>query len=282
MAQTKKILVTGATGKQGGAVARHLLADGWPIRALTRDPAKPQARARADQGAEVVQGDMGEPASLAKAVQGVYGVYSVQNSWTAGIEAEIAQGKALADAAKAAGVEHFVYSSVGGADRKTGIPHFDSKWVIEEHVRSLGMGWTIIRPVFFMENFLDMRDDILGGKLVSGVRPDIKLQMIAVDDIGAFVAMAFSKPEEFGGQAIELAGDELTPPQTARRFSAFLDRPVEHVEISTEDIRKSSEDYAVMVEWFNDYGYEADIAWLRETYPPLRTFDQWLEETWPK
>lgn len=282
MANGKTILVAGATGRQGGAAARHLLADGWAVRALTRDSSKPEAMALAEIGAEVVEGDMGVALSLAKAAKGVYGVFSVQTPWAAGIAAEVAQGRTLADAAAAAGVEHFVYASVGGAERQTGVPHFDSKWLIEEHVRSLGLRWTVLRPVFFMENLLATRDEIADGKLVSGVHPGTRLQMVAVDDIGAFVAAAFGRPDEFTGRAIELAGDEMTPLQMAQHLGAFLGRPVGYVGLSIDDIRATSEDYASMVQWFNEHGYEADIASLRQLYPPLKTLDRWLHEAWPR
>ena len=132
---TKIILVTGATGQQGGAVARHLLKQpGFAVRALTRDSAKPAARALAQAGAEVVRGDLDDPASVRRALEGAWGVFSVQNFMETGYEGEIRQGKALADAAKAAGVQHFVYTSVVSADRKTGLPHFESKWQIEQHI----------------------------------------------------------------------------------------------------------------------------------------------------
>jgi len=203
------ILVTGATGKQGGAVARHLLSGGWQVRALTRDPLKPDAEALAKLGAEVVTGDLDQRNSIDQALAGAYGVFSVQN-WEAGAAREIQQGKTLADAARAAGVKHFVYSSVGGAERNTGIPHFDSKWEIEQHVRALGLPTTILRPVFFMDNFNspNFRPAILQGTLTLALRPARTLQIIAVDDIGGFAAQAFEKPGEYIGRAFELAGDE--------------------------------------------------------------------------
>jgi len=141
------ILVCGATGKQGGAVARSLLDRGFRVRALTRDPQKPEAQALAEQGAEVVQGDMEDRSAVDQVlVEGVYGVFSVQNFWETGYDREVQQGKMVADAARAAGVAHFVYSSVGSAHRKTGIPHFESKWEVEEHVREIGLPFTIFRP----------------------------------------------------------------------------------------------------------------------------------------
>lgn len=147
------VLVTGATGKQGGAAARHLLAAGFGVRALTRDPEGPKARALADGGAEVVGGDLDAPDSLGRALEGVYGVFSVQNPFEHGTGGEVRQGIALADAAMATGVKHFVYSSVASAHRRTGIPHFDSKFEVEEHLRRTGLAHTILRPTYFMENW---------------------------------------------------------------------------------------------------------------------------------
>jgi uncharacterized protein YbjT (DUF2867 family) len=145
------ILVCGATGSQGGAVARSLLDRGFRVRALTREPQKPEAQALADEGAEVVQGDMEDRSAMDQVlVEGIYGVFSVQNFWEAGYDREVEQGKTVADVAKAAGVEHFVYSTVGSAHRQTGIPHFESKWEVEEHVREIGLPYTILRPAFFM------------------------------------------------------------------------------------------------------------------------------------
>jgi uncharacterized protein YbjT (DUF2867 family) len=277
----KPIVVAGATGKQGGAVARHLLLEGWPVRAMTRNPNSPEAEALAARGAQIVQADMDDPSSLPPILKGAYGVFSVQNFWEVGYEREIAEGKALADAANRADVAHFIYSSVGGAERKTGVAHFESKWQIEQHIVDLDMPHTIVRPVFFMDNFLGMRRSIRDGKIEMALREDTKLQMIAVDDIGAFVTMAFDDRDQWLYTATELAGDELTIPQVARRLSAMTDREVQYVEIPMEQAMQENKEQAEMWQWFNDYGYEADIAWLREQYPALRNFDQWVEQYWP-
>src|SRR5947209_18170569 len=148
----KLILVTGATGKQGGAVLDQLQERGLSVRILTRHPEKPEARALVGRGVDVAQGDLNDTASLTRALEDVHGVFSVQD-WTAGAEAEIRQGINLTEAANRSGVSHLVYSSVGSADQNTGIPHFDSKFRIEEHIRSTGIRYTIFRPVFFMENW---------------------------------------------------------------------------------------------------------------------------------
>jgi len=166
----KTMLITGATGHQGGSSLRHLRERGFSVRAVTRDPAQPKARQLAGPRTEVVCGDLNDPASITRALEGIYGVHSVQDSKT-GFDREVRQGHNLADAANRSRTNHFVYSSVASADRKTGIPHFDSKFQIEEHIRNLGFRYTIFRPVFFMENFMNMRDGIDQGTFSMPLKP---------------------------------------------------------------------------------------------------------------
>src|SRR5579872_6758602 len=198
------VLVTGATGRQGGAVITQLRNKNFPLRAVTRNPNKPEARAFVGHGTEVVRADLNDPESLARAVDGVYGVFAVQTPAEHGVAVEVRQGMNLADAAKRMRISHFVYSSVASADQQTGIPHFDSKARIEDHIRATGLRYTIIRPVFFMENLLRMRNIIEQGSLALPLRPETRLQMIAVDDIGAFAAMAFERPSHWRGKTIEI------------------------------------------------------------------------------
>ena len=269
--------MSGSTGNQGGAVARALLERGFPVRALTRDPEKPEAQALTERGAEVVQGDLEDRTSIDQALEGVYGVFSVQNFWEVGYDREVQQGTTLADAAKAAGVQHVVYSSVGSAYRGTGISHFDSKWEIEKHVRQNELPYTILRPVFFMQNWEMMRDQILDGTLAQPLDPDKPLQQLNVKDLGAFAAMAFENPDEWIGREVDLAGDELTMPEAAEAFSLVTGREVSYYQVPWDQFREQmGEEYAVMYEWFNDVGYEADILALRSEYPELTTLEQYL------
>lgn len=256
------VLVTGATGQQGGAVARSLLASGHKVRALTRNPDSPAARALAAHGAEIAGGDFDDEPSIDKALAGVWGVFAVQNTWTAGVEGEEKQGKRVAQLARRAGVHHFVYTSVGSAHRRTGIPHFENKFRVEETVRGLGFpSYTILRPVFFMENWQSpgFKPALDQGKLMIALRADTPLQMIAVDDIGAYGRLAFERHEELNRREIDIAGDELTMPDAARIFSGILRRPVEFVPVPLEDVRKGSADFAVMLEWFDRVGYDVHI-----------------------
>lgn len=256
------ILVTGATGKQGGATARELLAGGHLVHAMTRQPDGPAARSLASAGARVVRGDLDDEASLRAALAGTWGVFAVQNTWEAGVEAEEVQGKRLARLAKEAGVRHFVYSSVGSAHKATGIPHFDNKFRVEETVRGLGFPtYVILRPVFFMENLASpwFKPGIDGGVLALGMGGDTPLQMIAVADIGKYGRIAFERHGELNGLGIDLAGDSLTPVEAAAVLGAVAGRTIDHFRVPLTEVRKSSEDFAKMLEWFEAVGYSADI-----------------------
>jgi uncharacterized protein YbjT (DUF2867 family) len=258
-------------------VARSLLGRGIGVRALTRDSEKPEARELAELGAEVASGDLEDRSSIERVLDGVHGVFSVQQFWETGFEGEIRQGVLLADAAKEAGVEHYVYSSVGSAHRETGIPHFESKWEVEEHVRASGVPYTVLRPVFFMQNWEYMRELILGGMLPQPLDPDKPFQMVDANDIGVFAAMAFENPEHWIGREVDLAGDEMIMPEIAGTFSRVIGRQVDYVQVPWDQFEEQmGEESTVMYRWFNDYGYEAHISALREEHPGLVSFEQYL------
>lgn len=270
----KIIAVTGATGQQGGAVARKLLSEGWQVRALTRELDKPAAQELKALGAEVVAGDMDNRAELDAAFTGAYGVFSVQNFWlpTVGFVGEVRQGKNVAEAANAAGVQHFVYSSVGNVNHAPGVMHFESKWQIEQYIYSLNLPHTILRPASFMDNYNWTRAIILNGTFPSfGMRTDKGLQLIGVEDIAVFVALAFANRQAYLGRTLELAGDELTEPQIAEAFSRVIGRPVTVGYTESADAEENA-----MVRFFNDLGYVADIAALRKLHPSLLRFEEYL------
>ena len=257
------IVVTGATGQQGGATARELLAKGHKVRAMTRKPESPPARELAKLGAEVVAGDLDDAASLERALQGAWGVFAVQNTWEAGVEKEEEQGKRIAEVARSRGVQHYVYTSVGSAHRKTGIPHFDNKWRVEEKVRALGFpSYTIMRPVFFMENLTSpsFLPAIQQGQLAVALKPETVLQMVAVSDIGKYGLWAFENHAALNGRAIDFAGDQLTMPATAAIVGKAAHRELKFVPVPIEEVRKFSLDFALMLEWFDRVGYDVDIA----------------------
>jgi uncharacterized protein YbjT (DUF2867 family) len=276
---TKNIFVSGATGQQGGAVARRLLKQpGFAVRALTRDTTKAPAKALAQAGAELIQGDLEDPSSYKRALEGTYGVFSVQTPMEGGFEGEVGQGKALADAAKAAGVQHFVYSSVVSADRNTGIPHFESKWEIEQHIHRIELPFTILRPAFFMQNWHNyMREPILHGTLPLPLSPQTPLQQISVEDIGTFAAMAFQSPAKWLGQTVQLAGEELTMIRVTDLLSRVVGHRVSYVQVPWDQFRQNAgEELTRMYKWFEDVGYHVDIAALRRELPSLATLEQVL------
>ena len=257
------VLVTGVTGKQGGATARELVAKGARVRGMTRHPESAAAREMANLGVEIVAGDLDDETSLKKALEGAWGTFAVQNTWEAGVEREEAQGKRFARVAREAGVQHFVYTSVGSAHRGTGIPHFDNKWRVEETVRGLGFpSHVVLRPVFFMENLASpwFLPAIQQGQLAVGLDPKTSLQMIAVADIGKYGAWAFENHAALNGRAIDLAGDALTMPEAAKFLTEATGQPVEFVRVPIEQVRAGSDDFATMLEWFDRVGYDVDIA----------------------
>src|ERR1043165_2415551 len=277
----KLILITGATGQQGGAALRILREKGYPVRAATRHPDRPEAHALVGHGTEIVRADLNDMPSLVRAVDGCHGVFSVQTPMEDGVEAEIRQGINLADAAKRSRVSQFVYSSVASADRKTGIPHFDSKFRIEEDLRGTGLHYTILRPVFFMENWLHMRATIEEGTLALPLSPETRLQMVAVRDIGIFAAMAFERPGHWQGRAVELAGDELSMADIAAALGRLAGREVRYLQIGWDKYEQTAgHEMTVMFRWFQDVGYAVDIAALRQEHPNLMNFERWLQSNW--
>jgi uncharacterized protein YbjT (DUF2867 family) len=271
------ILLTGATGKQGGATIRYLAEHGgFQLRAMTRNPEGDAARALRGRGIEVVHGDLDDSASLERALRGAWGVYAVQNTWEAGVEREEEQGKRLARAAREQGVQRFVYASVGSAHEATGIPHFDNKFRVEETVKALGFpSYAIIRPVFFMENLLSPWF-LQGDKICTAMKPTTKLQMIAADDIGKFGARAFIDADRHHDAEVDIAGDAVTMVEAAEVVSDITGRKVSFVPIPIEAVRQNSEDFALMLEWFERVGYSADIASLERTWGVRpRTLREW-------
>lgn len=286
---SRPVLVIGATGQQGSATARQLLQRGCSVRALVRDPGKPPARALREGGADLVLGDLDDLASLRAAMTGVRGVFLVLTAIIdgrvspAGVVAEERRGKAIAEIVKEAGIGQFVYSSIAGADQHSGVPHLENKGRIEEHIRKLDVPATILRPVFFMDNFATHSRPVLAdGELVLSLalRPETPLQMISTHDIGVVAAMAFEAPERFLGRTIGIAGDDLTGPEIADAFHRATGIPTRFRQLPIEQLRAFDADVAKMFDWFNHRDTETvDPAALRAEYPELMTVETWLRAT---
>lgn len=278
----RQVLVTGATGKQGGAVADALLAKGHVVRVLTRRPDSHAAAMLRQRGAEISIGSFEDEASLRRAMEGQDSVFAVSTFLEAGVEAEVKQGRALVDAAKASGVGHFVYTSVGSADRGTGIPHFDSKLTVEQYLKEQGVPHTILAPVYFFENlfFPQVIEGLKNGVYAAPLPAGRKLAQIAVADIGAFGALAISRRDAFLGRRFDLAGDDLSGEEQAAALSRVLGREVRYHEIPLAAIKAQSEELAAMYDWFNRVGYSVDTAALRRDFPEVgwHTFEEWARK----
>ncbi len=277
---TKRVLlITGATGNQGGAAIRALLDHGpedWEVRALVRNPSSDRAKALQAQGVRLVRGDLDDDRSVAEAVQGAYGVFSVQNFRPQGVAAEEQQGKRLATAAAGAGVSHFVYASAGGTDTNSGIPHFESKWHVEEHIRTLDLPATILRPVMFMENLKRSVPRALVMSLWKTYIPDTKqLQLIDIDDIGTFVAAVFDNPDRYIGQTVTLAGDSLTRPKAVAALKRGGRPALFSIQLPKLILNRLPADVTVMFTWMGKVGFDADLPALRQMSPDLNTLEQW-------
>lgn len=270
MTTTKQtVLVTGATGKQGGALAHRLLARGHAVRALTRKVDSPAAKELAGTGATIVKGDLADRASIDRGLAGATAVFSMSTPFEAGEAAETQQGVTVADAAKAAGA-FLLYTSVGGADRKTGVPHFESKWKVEEHIRAIGVKAAVIAPVYFMSNaFAFGTAELKKGVYASPLSPKRKLAQIAVEDIAEVAVAVLESPTLHIGKRYDLAGDELTGEESAAILGKAIGKPLSYFQVPMEAIRARSEDMAIMYRWFEQVGYTFERNALRAAFPEV-------------
>jgi len=272
MAQKLTVVVTGSTGKQGGAVARGLLERGHKVRAVTRDPNSSQAQSLANVGATLIAASLEDTAAITKALEGATSLFAMTVP-SGGTDAETRQGIAAADAAKAAGV-HLVFTSVGSANRQTGVPHFDSKYEVEKHIAKVGVRATILAPVFFMENLYFAKEQLAKGIYAATLPPTRTLAQIAVTDIGAVAVRVLEDPGRFTGKRFDLAGDELTGNDVVAALSSVIGRPFIHYEVPLDVIRqRMGEDGARMYEWLDRVGYTVDRAALRREFPDVAFHD---------
>ena len=274
-----KIMVTGATGQQGGAVLAALQGKGHELVALTRNPDSEKAGKLAAHGVQLVKGDFQDRSALTAAFRTIDALFLVGTPYETGPEDETRQGINAVDAAKQAGVGYVVYSSVSDADRKTGIPHFDSKYFVEEHLRQSGVPSAILAPVFFYDNMMAffVLPGLQKGVLALGMPADVELQGISVKNVGEMHALALQNRDSFQGKRINLAGDSLTGTQYAAEISKASGRKIGYQEVPLETVRESSEDFAAMYDWFTKVGYSADIAGLKRDYRDVawESFAEW-------
>lgn len=290
------VLVTGATGKQGGAVAAALLERGVPVRALVRDPGAAAAIALRARGAVLARGDFDDPGSLRVACEGARAVFSVQHPNMADLESdsERAQGKNLVEAARAASVPHFIHTSVSGAgahhrrapgweaERGPTRNYWESKAYTQELVKSAGFRfWTLVKPAFFMENFVRpsmMFEGGTGARLLTTIAPDTELALVAVQDIGAVAAAAVQDPSRFHGVELELASERLTMRRIARALARALDLPVEAPSLTVDEAiaRGVMPAIARSHDRLNRHGSPATPEAARALGIPLTDFETWL------
>jgi uncharacterized protein YbjT (DUF2867 family) len=275
----KSIVITGVTGSQGGAAARKLLNDGWRVRGLTRNPEGKEAKALRSIGVETVPGDMGDMSALESAFANAHGVYAVTDFFRNGVAKEIMHGKLIADIAKKSGVRHLVFSSVISADRKTGVPHFESKWAIEQYIEQLKIPATIIRPAVFMEDLTDKKyvPPANWGMIARLAGLDTRIKWIAIEDIATVVARVFSDPETFINKKLAIAGDEKSI-RDAREVFKKVDgkAPFKFSMPSWLFRRLVNNDLVEMWLWFRHGVFDASVAETRKISPGLMDMEGWL------
>ncbi len=274
----RKVLVSGATGQQGGSVVNALLRDGHHVIGITRNTDSDKSKALQARGVEMISVDFTDTQKLVEAMSNVDTVFALTTPFEKGTEHETEQGIALANAAKEAQVGHFIFNSVGDANNNTNIPHFDSKFKVEEHIKSIGLNHTIIAPVYFMENifFPDSMEGLKNGVLAMAMPEDRVLQQVAVEDIGNMVAIAVNERDNMFGQRLDIAGDEISGQDVAATLSKVIGKPIAYNGFSPDNIRSFSEDLALMYEWFIDTGYSADLQELSKYN--LSSFEQWASK----
>ena len=278
MAQKLTVVVTGSTGKQGGAVARGLLERGHKVRAVTRDPNSSQAKSLARVGATLVAASLEDTAAVTKALEGATSLFAMTTP-SGGTDAETRQGIAAADAAKAAGV-HLVFTSVGNANRRTGIPHVDSKYEVEKHIAKVGVRTTILAPVSFMENLYFVKEQLAKGIYAAALPPTRALAQVAVADIGAVAVRVLEDPDRFTDKRLDLASDELSGNDALAILSRVTGRPFSYYQVPLDVIRqRPGEDAVRMYEWFDRVGFAVDRAALRREFPDVAFHDF---ESWAK
>ena len=281
MSADKTFFVTGATGNQGGAVVRNLLLHGFNVKALTRNKDSSAARLLKQKNVEVIQGNLDDTATYSHHLKEVDGVFCLLD-FTKGAEKEIRQGIALANMAKENGVKHFLYSSVIGADAHTGIPHWESKFQVEKHIKQTGLYYTIIRPSFLYENFLipQVKSRLLKGKLVTPAHKNKVQQYISAEDIGKISTIIFMNPEKYMGKTLNLAAEQMDGLQVAATFSKVWGKPIGYQQLPGIITRLAmGKDLYKMFKWINenDAVFVKDLDAFKREFPGLLSMEEWIK-----
>jgi len=283
MENRKVILVTGGTGNQGGAVAINLLKQGkWKVKVLSRNQESVKSKILKSEGIDVVAGNLNDPKSYSEYLNKIYGIFSVQN-FTNGIDKEIEQGKTITELAKIKGVKHLIYSSVSGTDLKSGIPHFESKNIIEKHIKNTGVPFTIIRPTSFYENLLnpEVKKRILKGKLVMPINKDVRQEFISLQDIGIIVGQIFNNPSKYLGKTITIASDKMTMEDLSKLLSKTMNKEIKYEKLPKFITRLvMGKNLYKMFNWVNKERPEfvSDIEALRKEFMGMTNLESWLKE----
>jgi uncharacterized protein YbjT (DUF2867 family) len=277
----KTIFVTGATGNQGGAVAASLIMNGLKVKLLTRKPESAKAQNLQQQNAELVKGDLNDLHTFRNHLKDVDGIFSVQ-TFENGVDKEIKQGIDLANLAKEYGINHFLYSSVAGADLHTGIPHFDSKYKIENHIKQLGLPYTIIRANSLFENFLipEVRSRIQKGKLASPINKNKTQQFISAIDIGKISADIFMNKDKYVGKTVTIGSEEMDMQQVAKTFSDVLGKEISYQKFLLLIAKfVMGRDLYKMFKWINenDAIFMKDLELFKKENPDLTSLAQWIK-----
>ena len=280
---TKHIVVTGATGKQGGATVKALLEKGHQVSITTRNPSSGAAKLWQKQGVELIKADFKQISDLIQAFRNKDAVYAMTTPFETGTDAEIQQGINLIDAAKKANINHFIFGSVANADLNTGIPHFESKREIEQYLRESGLPYTISAPVFFMENLIEawMLPGLKQGKLSLAIPSDRKLQQISIQNIGQFVAYLINHRDAVLGKRYDIAGDELSGDEAAELLSTASGKQIQFDSFSPDLLAEQDNDLALMFKWFDRKGYNINIPNLKNQFSeiPWLSFGDWATQT---
>jgi len=281
MDDPKTFFVTGATGNQGGATARNLVEKGFKVKALVRNPSSPNAQKLIHPNIEIVKGNLDDPSSYKINLKNIDGVFALF-TFNDGTKKEITRGISLIDAAKEMNVPFILYSSVIGADAGSGIPHWESKYNIEQYLANSGIPYTIVRPASLFQNFFipDVQKRIKKGNLVTPVRKDKIQQFIGTEDIGRICAQILMNNEKFNGHTITIAADEMDMQSAAKLFNDVLGKPVKYSQLPGLFTRIfMGADLHTMFRYINnnDVCFVKDMPEKKKEYPFLSSLQDWIK-----